>query len=373
MKKRLINLLDFYEEENPSKENSSPSLSTSSKKIKKASSQSSLDRNMKNTPKGNKGKKNPWQPAEDEKVMELIGQFGQSWAQIANALGNRTGKQVRDRYLNYLRPDIKGEDFTQQEEQLLLSLYYQFGHRWSKIASYLQGRTECQVKNWYYTHIKKRIASEPNNKDFSAIKECVDKRISILKEGVGKRIFNKSEEKKEYEMKEENPFKREDNHMSQESSDTISERHPEVHFQNFTLNDPTDVISYDNPNNIVFVGPSLRNSASSMQPIHVPEKCQPQVFRKPFEELPQMVDQMGSSYNDQFVKCSQFMAPGMSLTEEQLHRQVLPNFESVFENKERSQRYEELVRMKNALEFFYTKTLQEMTYFERKEASLNHI
>ena len=41
---------------------------------------------------------------------------------------------------------------------------------------------------------------------------------------------------------------------------------------------------------------------------------------------------------------------------------------SSFPNKEKIQRYEELVRMKNALEFFYTKTLQEMSAFEREAA-----
>jgi len=69
----------------------------------------------------------------------------------------RTGKQIRDRYLNKLKPNIKKGEWTLEEDHLLLSCYYQLGHKWSKIATFLPGRTEGQVKNRFYSHLKKRI------------------------------------------------------------------------------------------------------------------------------------------------------------------------------------------------------------------------
>ncbi len=107
-----------------------------------------------------KGRRRAWQPHEDEKVMELVVKYGSSWAVIASMMEGRTGKQIRDRYLNKLKPNIKKAEWTLEEDQLLISCYYQFGHKWSKIATYLPGRTEGQVKNRFYSHLKKRIIVE---------------------------------------------------------------------------------------------------------------------------------------------------------------------------------------------------------------------
>lgn len=79
----------------------------------------------------------------------------------------RTAKQIRDRYVHILRPNVKKGDWTPQEDQHILALYYQYGHKWSKIATMVEGRTEGQVKNRFYSHIKKKILrdeSEPNSK-----------------------------------------------------------------------------------------------------------------------------------------------------------------------------------------------------------------
>lgn len=80
----------------------------------------------------------------------------------------RTGKQIRDRYLNKLRPNIKRGEWTNEEDRTLLSCYYQIGHKWSKIANYLPGRTEGQVKNRFYSHIKKKILGPDGSEEMSS-------------------------------------------------------------------------------------------------------------------------------------------------------------------------------------------------------------
>jgi len=103
--------------------------------------------------------RNPWTPAEDMKLVELMKKHGQSWAMISAAMEGRTGKQIRDRYLNKLRPNIKCGDWTPVEDELMIRLLAEVGNRWSLIASHLPGRTEGQVKNRYYSSIKKRLES----------------------------------------------------------------------------------------------------------------------------------------------------------------------------------------------------------------------
>lgn len=104
-----------------------------------------------------RGKRQPWQPHEDAKLIELVDIHGQVWSVLATMLEGRTGKQIRDRYLNILRPNIKKGDWTPQEDQHILALYYQFGTRWCKICSYVPGRTEGQIKNRFYAHIKRKL------------------------------------------------------------------------------------------------------------------------------------------------------------------------------------------------------------------------
>lgn len=148
-------------------------LSKGSKKIAKEKLSSKDDKILhgsKANKKENlvKGKRKAWQPHEDAKVLELVGKYGQSWAVIASMMEGRSGKQIRDRYLNKLRPNIKKGEWTFDEDRLLLSLYYQLGHKWSKIATYLPGRTEGQVKNRFYSHIKKKILAESGQETYTS-------------------------------------------------------------------------------------------------------------------------------------------------------------------------------------------------------------
>nr|GEV97117.1 transcription factor RAX2-like [Tanacetum cinerariifolium] len=71
----------------------------------------------------------------------------------------RCGKSCRLRWLNYLRPDIKLGGFTEEEDDIISSLYISIGSRWSVIASHLHGRTDNDVKNHWNTKLKKRFSS----------------------------------------------------------------------------------------------------------------------------------------------------------------------------------------------------------------------
>ena len=109
-----------------------------------------------------RNKRNPWKPIEDAKLLELVRIYGECWAMISSKMTDRTGKQIRDRYLNILRPNLKKGEWTQPEDALLVNLYYQIGHKWSLIAKYMPGRSEAQVKNRFYSHIKKRLQEKPS-------------------------------------------------------------------------------------------------------------------------------------------------------------------------------------------------------------------
>lgn len=105
-------------------------------------------------------KKGPWSPEEDAKLKAYIDDNGTggNWIALPQKIGlKRCGKSCRLRWLNYLRPNIKHGDFTEEEEHIICSLYISIGSRWSIIAAQLPGRTDNDIKNYWNTKLKKRL------------------------------------------------------------------------------------------------------------------------------------------------------------------------------------------------------------------------
>lgn len=137
----------------------STSSKISRKKISKNKESTSRETSKsKSTSKG----RNPWQPEEDEALKKFIKQYGKRWSVISRLMGGtRTGKQIRDRYLNKLDPTIHEKEWTPQEDELLIKYWKQLGNKWAEIAKHLDGRTESMVKNRYYSYIsRKRIGPQ---------------------------------------------------------------------------------------------------------------------------------------------------------------------------------------------------------------------
>ncbi|GMN42209.1 hypothetical protein TIFTF001_011419 [Ficus carica] len=105
-------------------------------------------------------KKGPWTPEEDQKLLAYIEVHGHgSWRALPAKAGlQRCGKSCRLRWTNYLRPDIKRGKFSLQEEQTIIQLHALLGNRWSAIATHLPKRTDNEIKNYWNTHLKKRLA-----------------------------------------------------------------------------------------------------------------------------------------------------------------------------------------------------------------------
>ncbi|XP_047963707.1 transcription factor MYB16-like isoform X2 [Salvia hispanica] len=105
-------------------------------------------------------KKGPWTPEEDQKLLAYIEKHGHgSWRALPVKAGlQRCGKSCRLRWTNYLRPDIKRGKFSLQEEQTIIQLHALLGNRWSAIATHLPKRTDNEIKNYWNTHLKKRLA-----------------------------------------------------------------------------------------------------------------------------------------------------------------------------------------------------------------------
>ncbi|KMT11268.1 hypothetical protein BVRB_5g110170 isoform A [Beta vulgaris subsp. vulgaris] len=104
-------------------------------------------------------KKGPWTPEEDIILVSYIQEHGPgNWRSVPTNTGlQRCSKSCRLRWTNYLRPGIKRGNFTPHEEGMIIHLQALLGNKWAAIASYLPQRTDNDIKNYWNTHLKKKL------------------------------------------------------------------------------------------------------------------------------------------------------------------------------------------------------------------------
>nr|P81392.1 RecName: Full=Myb-related protein 306 [Antirrhinum majus]AAB23528.1 Myb oncoprotein homolog {clone 306} [Antirrhinum majus=snapdragons, J1:522, flowers, Peptide, 316 aa] [Antirrhinum majus] len=130
-------------------------------------------------------KKGPWTPEEDIILVSYIQEHGPgNWRAIPSNTGLlRCSKSCRLRWTNYLRPGIKRGDFTEHEEKMIIHLQALLGNRWAAIASYLPHRTDNDIKNYWNTHLKKKLEKlqSPENGKCQDGNSSVDSDKSVSK------------------------------------------------------------------------------------------------------------------------------------------------------------------------------------------------
>ncbi|KAJ8773850.1 hypothetical protein K2173_008313 [Erythroxylum novogranatense] len=107
-------------------------------------------------------KRGPWTPEEDELLVSYIKKEGEGrWRTLPKRSGLlRCGKSCRLRWMNYLRPSVKRGQIVPDEEDLILRLHRLLGNRWSLIAGRIPGRTDNEIKNYWNTHLSKKLISQ---------------------------------------------------------------------------------------------------------------------------------------------------------------------------------------------------------------------
>ncbi|AES71860.2 myb transcription factor [Medicago truncatula] len=107
-------------------------------------------------------KRGPWTVEEDEVLSEYIKKEGEGrWRTLPKRAGLlRCGKSCRLRWMNYLRPSVKRGQIAPDEEDLILRLHRLLGNRWSLIAGRIPGRTDNEIKNYWNTHLSKKLINQ---------------------------------------------------------------------------------------------------------------------------------------------------------------------------------------------------------------------
>lgn len=105
-----------------------------------------------------------WTDEEDDFILKWVARFGISnWTNCSKILKGRTPKSCKDRWNNILSVNYQKETFwNTQDDTLLLIAVESFGTSWSKIKKLFPGRKENDIKNKFYSLLRKTASNHLN-------------------------------------------------------------------------------------------------------------------------------------------------------------------------------------------------------------------
>jgi hypothetical protein len=84
----------------------------------------------------------------------MLGGATHGWEGIARRLPGRTARQCRERWANYSAPSVRSDPWTEEEDRMILDKVNEVRFSWSVIARSFNGRSDNDIKNRWYSHLK---------------------------------------------------------------------------------------------------------------------------------------------------------------------------------------------------------------------------
>lgn len=103
-------------------------------------------------------------PVDDAKLIKLVSKMEKvDWVKISHKMKNKTPRQCRERWNNYLNPDLHQVEWSEQEDILLMNKFNEIGAHWNEIAKYFNGRSGNNVRNRFLTLSRRNKKSKQNS------------------------------------------------------------------------------------------------------------------------------------------------------------------------------------------------------------------
>lgn len=125
---------------------------------------------------------------EDETLKKLVASVGKDWEEICECMPGRNVRQIRDRWNNYLSPDVNNSPFTSADDELLVSKFKEIGPKWVQMKQFFKGRSDTALKNrWLILERKKsHIENDESPAETKTEEEANEKESSQLFPKIGR-------------------------------------------------------------------------------------------------------------------------------------------------------------------------------------------
>ena len=111
------------------------------------------------SPKATNKQKSKFTEEEDQIIRAFVSKNGpKSWKKAQPLLPGRTPRQIRERWVNYLSPEVSHEPWTKEEDDLILNLVDKYGKKWSHISRSFKKRTDVSIKNRFTLLLRRKKA-----------------------------------------------------------------------------------------------------------------------------------------------------------------------------------------------------------------------
>ena len=122
----------------------------------------------------------PFSQEEDKKLKELANKYGKNnWSTISTFMNGRTPKQCRDRYCNYLTPGNFTGQWSNEEDELIIKLYREYGPKWSIIKKSFPCRSSNSIKNRWKFFLCRQNSNQPNSNGLNIDENINNGQINI--------------------------------------------------------------------------------------------------------------------------------------------------------------------------------------------------
>lgn len=96
---------------------------------------------------GPQSKKFKFTKSEDSQLYNLVKLYGENdWRTIADQMPYRTPRQCRERWTNYVNPNLNKKPWSVSEDMCLIMKHHDFGNKWKIIQRFFPGRSKNDIK-----------------------------------------------------------------------------------------------------------------------------------------------------------------------------------------------------------------------------------
>ncbi|ELP84905.1 transcription factor WEREWOLF, putative [Entamoeba invadens IP1] len=143
---------------------------------------------------------NLWTKEEDALLLATVEMCKKNdWKSVAENIPNRSRKQCRERYFNYLFDCGPKSPWTPEEDSIILKKQKEVGNKWTEISRLLPGRSPNSIKNRFFSYLAKskkktafhgHILEAPINNNFTIENKTNEKLPSAFSPVLDKTAFS---------------------------------------------------------------------------------------------------------------------------------------------------------------------------------------